>query len=75
VVDEEVPAGEHLVGVGPKDRDLRFADHVTRSAPPSGDGRKPFARGAGIRVGHGPLRSCVRASIDGSRRHSSLVVA
>src|SRR6266498_2016623 len=75
VVDEKVTAGEHLVDVGPEDRNLRFADHVTRSAPPSGDGREPFARGAGIRVGHGRLPSYARASIDGTRRHSSLAVA
>src|ERR671911_402256 len=53
VVDEEMTAGEQLVDVGPEHRDLRFADHVTRSAPPSGDRREPFARGAGIGVGHG----------------------
>jgi hypothetical protein len=37
VVDEEVTAGEHLVDVGPKDRDPLFADHVARSAPRSDD--------------------------------------
>jgi hypothetical protein len=52
VVDEEVPAREHLVDVGSNNWNLRIADDVTGRSPVSCDGGEASVRNASGGVGH-----------------------